>query len=80
MQAFLAKEERIPEHMDDPRFRVYLMLASLLPLRQATELRETLVESGSGNKRSLPVGRRGANLEGTTSEGGGSPRSPISDG
>jgi hypothetical protein len=43
MQAFPAKKERIPKHVDDPRFRgVYLMLASLLPLEQATELRETL--------------------------------------
>jgi hypothetical protein len=51
MQAFLAKEERIPQHIDDPRFRgVYLMLASLLPLDQATELRETLVDRAAETK------------------------------
>ncbi len=51
MQAFLAKDDRIPQHVDDPRFRgVYLMLASLLPLEQATELREMLVDRAAETK------------------------------
>jgi len=45
VHAFLKSQERIPEHMDDARFRgVYLMLASLLPLDQAAELKDSLVD------------------------------------
>jgi hypothetical protein len=47
----ITSEERIPERVDDPRFRgVYLMLASLLPLEQAAELRETLVDRAAETK------------------------------
>jgi hypothetical protein len=51
MQAFLASDERITKHIDDPRFRgVYLILASQLPLDQARELKETLVERAAETK------------------------------
>jgi hypothetical protein len=44
-------EERIPKHVDDPRFRgVYLMLASQWPVNQAKELRELLVVRASETK------------------------------
>ncbi len=38
-------KERRSKHMDDPRFRgVYFLLAKLLPLEQAQELRENLIQ------------------------------------
>ncbi len=52
MQAFTSRQdERILKHMDDPRFRgVYLMLASQLPLGQASELKEALVDRAAETK------------------------------
>ena len=52
MQAVLAQQDdRIPKHVDDPRFRgVYLMLASQLPLDQARDLRDALVDRASETK------------------------------
>ena len=52
MQALLSQQdERIPRHIDDPRFRgVYLMLASRLPLEQARELKDSLVDRASETK------------------------------
>jgi HEAT repeat protein len=49
LQAMLNRqEERIPKHIDDLRFRgVYLMLGAELPLEQARELRDSLVERAS---------------------------------
>lgn len=49
VQQFLGKtletDERIVKHLDDPRFRgVYFLLADLLPLNEAQELRETLIQ------------------------------------
>jgi hypothetical protein len=49
VQQFLGKtaevEDRILKHIDDPRFRgVYFLLADLLPLTEAQELRETLIQ------------------------------------
>ena len=44
-------EERVNQHIDDPRFRgVYLMLANLLPLDAALELRERLIEYAANSK------------------------------
>jgi HEAT repeat protein len=52
VQAFeFQQDERILKHMDDPRFRgVYLMLASQLPLGQANELRDALVDRAAETK------------------------------
>jgi hypothetical protein len=52
IQAFLADEDnRIPKHIDDPRFRgVYLMLASQLPLEQARILKDSLVDRAAETK------------------------------
>ena len=52
VQAFESvQDERILKHMDDPRFRgVYLMLASQLPLAQASELRDALVDHAAETK------------------------------
>ena len=52
VQAFEGQQdERILEHMDDPRFRgVYLMLASQLPLEQANELRDAVVDRAAETK------------------------------
>jgi HEAT repeat protein len=52
VQAFESvQDERIVKHMDDPRFRgVYLMLASQLPLAQASELRDALVDHAAETK------------------------------
>jgi HEAT repeat protein len=49
LQAMLNRqEERIAKHIDDLRFRgVYLMLGAELPLEQARELRDSLVERAS---------------------------------
>jgi hypothetical protein len=49
VQQFLGKtpeaDERILKHLDDPRFRgVYFLLADLMPLDEAQELRETLIQ------------------------------------
>ncbi|RSL16922.1 hypothetical protein EDE15_2449 [Edaphobacter aggregans] len=42
---------RIGEHIEDPRFRgVYLMLASQLPLAEANELRDALVDRAAETK------------------------------
>ncbi len=39
------------QHLDDARFRgVYLMLASLLPIAQATHLKETFVDRAADTK------------------------------
>jgi hypothetical protein len=52
MRAILNQhDERIVKHIDDPRFRgVYLMLASQLPLEQARDLRDSLVDRASETK------------------------------
>ena len=52
MQAVLSQQaERIPKHIDDPRFRgVYLMLAPQLPPDQARDLKDSLVERASETK------------------------------
>jgi HEAT repeat protein len=52
MQAVLSQQDdRIPKHIDDLRFRgVYLMLASQLPVDQARDLRDALVELASETK------------------------------
>jgi len=52
MQAFYAKQdERILKHIDDARFRgVYLMLASQLPIPQAAELKDALVDRAAETK------------------------------
>lgn len=52
VQAFESvQDERILKHMDDARFRgVYLMLASQLPLTQASELRDALVDHAAETK------------------------------
>jgi HEAT repeat protein len=49
VQLFLGKtpeaDNRKLEHLDDPRFRgVYFLLADLMPLSEAQELRETLIQ------------------------------------
>lgn len=47
----MQEEERVPKHIDDPRFRgVYLMLASQLPLNQARALKDTLVDHSAETK------------------------------
>ena len=52
IQAFEAKADvRIPEHIDDSRFRgVYLMLASNLPFDQAKALKDALVDRAAETK------------------------------
>ncbi|MEI2577866.1 ATP-binding protein [Scytonema sp. PRP1] len=44
-------QERVNQHIDEPRFRgVYLLLATLLPLDTALELRERLIEYAANTK------------------------------
>ncbi|GAB1543892.1 hypothetical protein NUACC21_65680 [Scytonema sp. NUACC21] len=44
-------QERVNKHINDPRFRgVYLLLANLLPLNAALELRERLIEYAANTK------------------------------
>ncbi len=44
-------QERVNEHINDPRFRgVYLLLANLLPLDDALGLRERIIEYAVNNK------------------------------
>ncbi|OKH52190.1 hypothetical protein NIES2130_32545 [Scytonema sp. HK-05] len=44
-------QERVNQHINDPRFRgVYLLLATLLPLDTALELRERLIEYAANTK------------------------------
>ena len=52
IKAFEGKEDiRIPEHIDDSRFRgVYLMLASNLPFDQAKALKDALVDRAAETK------------------------------
>ncbi|MBE9104173.1 HEAT repeat domain-containing protein [Nostoc cf. edaphicum LEGE 07299] len=55
VQNFLGESEeaknRLIDHMDDPRFRgVYFLLATLLPLDAATELKEKLVQYAADTK------------------------------
>jgi hypothetical protein len=52
VQAFHAQaDERILKYIDDPRFRgVYLMLASQMPLGQARDLRDALVDRAAETK------------------------------
>jgi hypothetical protein len=52
IKALLEQEvERLPKHLEDPRFRnVYLILASSLPLEQAKELKEALVDHAAQTK------------------------------
>ncbi|MBW4589048.1 MAG: HEAT repeat domain-containing protein [Aetokthonos hydrillicola CCALA 1050] len=61
VQNFLGKSEevesRINEHLGDPRFRgVYLLLANLLPLEVALELREKLIQHAVNTKDYTLVG------------------------
>ena len=45
IQTFLKHEERALDHLDDPRFRgIYFLLAMLLPLQAAENLKEELVQ------------------------------------
>jgi hypothetical protein len=45
------QESRVLKHLDDPRFSgVYLMLASQLPLDQARELKDALVDHAAETK------------------------------
>ena len=52
VQAFLGTQNPRPaEHLDDPRFRgVYFLLAQLLPLADAEQLRETLIQYAADSK------------------------------
>jgi hypothetical protein len=51
VQTFEAQQERIQKHIDDPRFRgVYLMLSSQLPIEQARELKDMLVDRAAETK------------------------------
>ncbi|WP_435027793.1 HEAT repeat domain-containing protein [Nostoc sp. CALU 1950] len=55
VQSFLGESEeaknRLIDHMDDPRFRgVYFLLATLLPLDAAKELKEKLVQYAADTK------------------------------
>jgi HEAT repeat protein len=52
VQAFNAeRDERVRKHIDDPRFRgVYLMLAARLPVEQARELKDALVDRAAETK------------------------------
>lgn len=55
VQNFLGESQeaknRLIDHMDDPRFRgVYFLLATLLPLDAATELKEKLVQYAADTK------------------------------
>ncbi|MDZ8264373.1 HEAT repeat domain-containing protein [Nostoc sp. ChiQUE01b] len=55
VQSFLGESEeaknRLLDHMDDPRFRgVYFLLATLLPLDAAKELKEKLVQYAADTK------------------------------
>ncbi|OUL21367.1 hypothetical protein BV372_31770 [Nostoc sp. T09] len=55
VQNFLGKgeavQERVNQHINDPRFRgVYLLLANLLPLDAAVGLRERIIEYGANSK------------------------------
>jgi hypothetical protein len=44
-------EARLIDHMSDPRFRgVYFLLATLLPLHEAKELREKLIQYAADTK------------------------------
>ena len=44
-------DERLPKHIDDPRFRgVYLMLATQLPIEDAWLLKDALVEHAAETK------------------------------
>ncbi|WP_366914243.1 HEAT repeat domain-containing protein [Mastigocoleus sp. MO_188.B34] len=46
-----AIQERIQKHINDPRFRgVYLLLANLLPLDDAVELRERIIDYAANSK------------------------------
>ncbi|BAY90069.1 hypothetical protein FDUTEX481_05158 [Tolypothrix sp. PCC 7601] len=46
-----AVQERVNQHINDPRFRgVYLLLANLLPLDAAVELREHIIEYAANSK------------------------------
>ncbi|KST66441.1 HEAT repeat domain-containing protein [Mastigocoleus testarum] len=46
-----AVQERIQKHISDPRFRgVYLLLANLLPLDYAVELRERIIDYAANSK------------------------------
>ncbi len=46
-----AVQERVHQHLNDPRFRgVYLLLANLLPLDAAVELRERIIEYAANSK------------------------------
>ena len=46
-----AVQERIQKHINDPRFRgVYLLLANLLPLDDAVELRERIIDYAANSK------------------------------
>ncbi|BAY30016.1 HEAT repeat-containing PBS lyase [Nostoc carneum NIES-2107] len=46
-----AVQERVNQHINDPRFRgVYLLLANLLPLDAAVELRERIIEYAANSK------------------------------
>jgi hypothetical protein len=47
----LSAKERQTKHMSDPRFRgVYFLLARLLPLEAALELRELLIQHAADTK------------------------------
>jgi hypothetical protein len=52
MKAFLAEQAgRIPAHLDDARFRnVYVMLATVLPLQDAKDLKDVLVDRAAETK------------------------------
>ena len=52
VQTFLGEGNELPiKHISDPRFRgVYFLLANLLPLDAALELRETLIQYAANTK------------------------------
>jgi hypothetical protein len=52
MQTFMGKDNPRPaEHLGDPRFRgVYFLLARLLPIEEAIELREQLIKYAADTK------------------------------
>jgi HEAT repeat protein len=52
VQTFLGQDnERVMQHIDDPRFRgVYYLLATLLPLQDAEALREMLIQYAADTK------------------------------
>ena len=51
VQTFLGDAPQAQNHMGDPRFRgVYFLLATLLPLNDAKDLRERLIQYAADTK------------------------------